>query len=292
MSHGTCCTPKPVLAAREHGAAEHQDQRHLAVPERVQVARRRSRRSRRCTAAAGRPRCSPVNPWHRGVALHPQERPRVCDQRSRSPNRARRPALVLGRSGAAAARSAPGSAARSRAPRRRSDSPTRSRTRQLRRGGVRLGAMSRTCEGPVRVIAAATAGRTARPRPSRRTPPSAARASCAAVEATPGHAHPADQLVARVDRHQVAVEARPALGRAQTSSASTSGQQVAQRRVGRDDALPCRQRQLRLGGTGRARVERDHPLLHRVAEEERQPDRDLQLVPVAPASSRKSGNDR
>ena len=130
---------------------EQQQQRDLAVVERVQVLRRRPPRSRRCTAAAGRPRSSPVKPGpscctgSTGTACSVSpHRARLAEQLDAAPSSSS--AVV-----AAPLRLDPDLAAQ----RDRVDTLDRSSRvdaqpeRQLRRGGVRLGddvERPRTCE--------------------------------------------------------------------------------------------------------------------------------------------------
>ncbi|MEJ7743782.1 MAG: hypothetical protein WKF73_15335 [Nocardioidaceae bacterium] len=54
-------------------------------------------------------------------------------------------------------------------------------------------------------------------------------------------------------------------------------------RIGSYHRVPGLQRQLRLGGAGRTGIEGHGAPLHRVAEQERKADRDLQLVPLSRA---------
>ena len=67
------------------------------------------------------------------------------------------------------------------------------------------------------------------------------------------------------------------------------GQQRGQAGVGGDELVPRVERQQRLGGAGRARVERGDPLERRVHEEEGHADRDLQRVPLAGRQLRSRG---
>ena len=56
--------------------------------------------------------------------------------------------------------------------------------------------------------------------------------------------------------------------------------QAGQHRVGAHDLVPGVERQQRLGGTGRARIDRDHPPGHAALVEEGHLDRDEQAVPL------------
>ena len=94
-------------------AAEQQQQRHLALLERRRGTCGPRRRRRSCTAAPGRSRSSPVKPgstWERNASCSGCM---VVPQRGRSPNRSTTWRRLARRcSAGAAARSAPGSAAR------------------------------------------------------------------------------------------------------------------------------------------------------------------------------------
>nr|BFE73189.1 hypothetical protein GCM10020092_064900 [Actinoplanes digitatis] len=104
-----------------------------------------------------------------------------------------------------------------------------------------------------------------------------------AVDTAPQHAEPPDELVARVDGHQVAPRVRrvrvPGPGRAAHQHRLDVGPQHRELRCARHDPVPGRLRHVGLGRPGRARIGGHDPVLHGVAEQEREPDRDLQLVP-------------
>ena len=193
---GTCSTPKPVLPRVKTVPEKRKISGTVAVAERVQVPRCRSRRSRRCTAAPGRSRCAPVKPCT--VVLHCIHRNglSVSTHRSALAEQAAQPAAARRRrSGGAAARSAPGSAARSRGSAgrwsRRSaagrSAAARPRTARRRRRARRT---------PASLMRAARPARLRAPGPGRRTRRSRACASCAAVEAAPARPQLPDQLVA------------------------------------------------------------------------------------------------
>ena len=128
-----------------------------------------------------------------------------------------------------------------------------------------------------------------------KNPSMKSRACCAAVEAAPQQPQTADELVAGVDGHQD--EPGPAASDRHRRRARAPAEPRCRRRAGPPAdrqlaAVPGRQVQLGLGGAGRSGVERDGAVQGRVAEEERQPDRDLQRLPLPPVRAAKSGNDR
>ena len=109
----------------------------------------------------------------------------------------------------------------------------------------------------------------------------------AAVEPAPDRAQRADQLVAAVDRHQEGRRvAGGAVGHAHDQRLDVGGE-GAQHGVGVHDAVPGAERELALGGAGRPGIEGDRAAQLGVGEEERQPDRDLQLVPLARRPARR-----
>src|SRR5215469_5875183 len=97
------------------------------------------------------------------------------------------------------------------------------------------------------------------------------------VEALPQLAHPPGQLVARVDREQEMLDAVVGAGDEGRLHVRLDR---AEQRVGPGDPVPRAQVEPALGGARRARVEPGHLAGLRAAQEERQPDRDLELVPV------------
>jgi len=99
----------------------------------------------------------------------------------------------------------------------------------------------------------------------------------AAVEPAPPRSQAADELIAGVDRDQVALGRRVdfrIFGNAHQQCLNVVGQQADPRFSGADRA-PGVQVELGFGCTGRARVETDSAIQRRIAEEERQADRNL-----------------
>src|SRR5712691_8471040 len=98
-----------------------------------------------------------------------------------------------------------------------------------------------------------------------------------AVKPAPVQAHPAGQLIAGIDRHE---EVRDALVRAADQDGLHIGLGGGEQRVRRGQPVPCLQVERALGGAGRARVKSADLLPLRAAQEERQPDRYLELIPL------------
>src|SRR6266568_4984673 len=99
----------------------------------------------------------------------------------------------------------------------------------------------------------------------------------AAVKPAPVQAHPAGQLIAGVDRHEEVLHAHV---RAADQDGLHIGFGGGEQRVRRGQPVPGLQVERALGGAGRARVERADLASLRAAQEEGQPDRDLELIPL------------
>src|SRR3984957_7792555 len=99
------------------------------------------------------------------------------------------------------------------------------------------------------------------------------------VEAAPQHPQTADELVAGIDRDQIAIGLL-VLAHSDQQRLDVVGDE-GYPGVGRVDRGPRRKVQIGFGCPRRSRIERDGAIERRVAEEERQADRDLQQFPGA-----------
>src|ERR1700730_11008049 len=99
------------------------------------------------------------------------------------------------------------------------------------------------------------------------------------VEATPQHPQPADELVAGVDGTQIAIRLF-VLPPSHQQRLDVVGEQGPPR-VGGVDRGPSLEVEIGLGCPRRSRGKRDGAIQSRVAEEEREADRDLQQFPSA-----------
>lgn len=100
-----------------------------------------------------------------------------------------------------------------------------------------------------------------------------------AIEPSPQHAQPSDELVARIDRDQIAAR-RARFGDLHQQRFNIVGKQF-ESLVAVFEVAPNIEVQLGLAGPGRARIEGDGASESGVGEEERHTDRDLQCFPGA-----------
>src|SRR5882757_6902266 len=99
------------------------------------------------------------------------------------------------------------------------------------------------------------------------------------VEAAPQHPQTADELIAGVDRDQIAVGLLILAHSHQQRLDVVVDEGYPG--VGRVDRCPRLEVEIGFGCPCRSRIERDGAIERRIAEEERQPDRDLQQFPGA-----------
>ena len=195
---------------------------------------------------------APSNAGDRRGHVRPEERPqRVAPLRRFAEELDETLLLVAVVATDVAARCGSDSAARPRAPARRVFSVMRSRNMIVGTAAYGSGARVEHLEGEVAHRAFA--------RTPSKNASSASCASRAAVETAPQRSQLADELVAGVDRHEIALALASSPGRRARGTPRRRAPASAQLGVRGGELVPRVERQQRLGRAGRARVERGTP---------------------------------